>query len=72
MIGAITDLQSDETGVTSSKERGKQKMPSFTLCPWFGEKGLEYDKVLEFMNIENLTQAPQAYMKVDVFRNHVK
>ena len=68
MIDAICDLQSGETGFTSSNKRGKSNMPSFTLCPWIGHKGLEYDQVLEFMNIENLTQA---YMKVDVSRNHV-
>ena len=73
MIDAISNLQSEETGFTSSKKRGKSKMPSFTLCPWIGQKGLEFDQVLEFMNIENLIKA---YLKVDVWddvsRNNVE
>ena len=66
MIDAMSNLQSEQSGFALSKEKGTQKMPSFTLCPWLKDKGLKYDNVMEFMNIKNVIKA---FMKVRVTRS---
>ena len=62
MIKAYLEMKSEKTGTITSKELRATKIPSFTVCPWpitarfLQHGGFPYDEVIQFMNIENVSQ----------------
>ena len=68
MTKSIIYWNSEQTGFSSRKQEGQYQMPSFTLCPWIGtERTLSSDEILDFMSIENVTQAYMNFQMTSKF-----
>ena len=63
MVKSFQNLKSEKTGISIQSDKVPTKVPSFTLCPWpwiermtLDGAGIAFDKVLNSLNIKNVTQ----------------